>query len=480
MCRVIVTEKHIDFNSFEREIVEKSREAGRMALRAQLEAWDKMLLEARDPKVYRNKGFRQTTIKTLLGEVAYSRRMYERRNSDGTKTTVYLLDEAMEVNGCGLMSGNLAGEIGKSVCENSYRATARAVSEMTGQTVSHTAAWQTAQRLGERVGVQEERAAALASQHRGGGKLESPVLFEEQDGIWLKLQGKSRKSYGASHEMKMAIAYDGAKKTGKKRYELTNKVACANFEYAGKFFKRKEGAIAAVYKVDEIDMRFLNGDGASWIRQSITDETVYFQLDPFHRNKAVRQWVKDPEKQEVILELLYDKRINDLLGCIEGYINCLDADIEEEAAEKESLERLLTYFSNNKDGLVPCHRRGLNIPEPPEGKEYRRMGTMESNVFTVIGNRMKGRRACWSIAGGNNLARLLCLRATGKLNDTLETLSAVCLSVRYAEEVAVKMTASKTPKADGKGYEPAHGGAFPSLPAYKWLREIGKIKDFHM
>lgn len=33
---------------------------------------------------------------------------------------------------------------------------------------------------------------------------------------------------------------------------------------------------------------------------------------------------------------------------------------------------------------------------------------MESNVFTLIGNRMKGRRACWSIDGGNNLAALLC------------------------------------------------------------------------
>ena len=33
---------------------------------------------------------------------------------------------------------------------------------------------------------------------------------------------------------------------------------------------------------------------------------------------------------------------------------------------------------------------------------------MESNVFTLIGNRMKGRRECWSIDGANNLAVLLC------------------------------------------------------------------------
>jgi len=58
------------------------------------------------------------------------------------------------------------------------------------------------------------------------------LLFEEQDGIHIKLQGKDRKTHGSGKEMKVAIAYDGAKKTGKKRYELTNKVACANFANA--------------------------------------------------------------------------------------------------------------------------------------------------------------------------------------------------------------------------------------------------------
>ncbi|MDR1629494.1 MAG: UPF0236 family protein, partial [Oscillospiraceae bacterium] len=78
----------------------------------ELEAWDKMLLEGRDPKKSRSGGLRKTAIKTMLGEVSYRRRVYERKNPDGTKSTVYLLDEAMELNGCGLMSGNLANEIG--------------------------------------------------------------------------------------------------------------------------------------------------------------------------------------------------------------------------------------------------------------------------------------------------------------------------------------------------------------------------------
>ncbi len=123
--------------------------------------------------------------------------------------------------------------------------------------------------------------AEEATVFQGKGQIESKVLFEKRDGIWLKLQGKSRKAHGGSKEMKLTIAYDGAEKVGKDGYRLTNKVACANFESADKFIKRKEGIIANRYCVDEIEMGFLNGDGAEWIKRSIVDE------DTYHRNKAI-------------------------------------------------------------------------------------------------------------------------------------------------------------------------------------------------
>ena len=37
-----------------------------------------------------------------------------------------------------------------------------------------------------------------------------------------------------------------------------------------------------------------------------------------------------------------------------------------------------------------------------------RLGSIERSIFTLVGNRIKGRRACWSIAGSNRLAALLC------------------------------------------------------------------------
>lgn len=477
---MIVAEKTLDFKRLEQKIFELVCGWGREMLKEALEGYDWTLAVERDRTVYRHKGQKPTSTKTVMGTVGYSRAVYLVRNGDGTNSCVYLLDEALGMEGAGRLSGNLTEMVTNAACNSTYREAARVVSEMTGQSISHQAAWNVVQAVGARVDAQEERAAQLAAADKGIGTLEAKLLFEEQDGIWLKMQGKSRKKHGASHEMKLGIAYDGARETGKERYELTDKVACANFEGAEKFQKRMEGAIAQTYNVDEIELRFLNGDGAAWIKQAVTDETVHFQLDPFHRNKAINQYVKNQDMRAEMMRMLYNKDIASLLIYIEACANSVAFDEE----ERGNLLSLLTYFQNNKDGLVPCHRRGLALPEPPEGVEYRRMGCMESNIFTMLGNRMKGRRACWSIDGGNNLARLLCLKATNKLSDVLNHMTAAVLPAKYAEEITVKydnsqfpLAAAKAPKYDGKGYEPIHAGASPATPDFTFMRELGRIKS---
>jgi len=350
-----------------------------------------------------------------------------------------------------------------------YRETARAVSEMTGQSISHTAAWNVVQAVGEQLDDAEQRAAGLAAAEKGTGTLEAKVLFEEQDGISLSLQGKSRKEYGERKDMKLAIAYDGAKKSGKNRYTLTNKVACANFEGIEDFVGRKEGAIAGAYNVDEIELRLLNGDGANWIRRNLIDGSIHYQLDPFHRNKWVTETVADEAARKNIMKALYSNDPELLLHVIE-----VEAASTDDEAVRENYMRLHGYFEKNKDGIVPWQQRGLDIPAAPEGKEYRRMGACESNIYTIIGNRMKGGRANWSIDGGNNLARLLCLKFTGKLTGVLANLSAMVLPERYSEEVKVEFSAAQIPQREGKGYNGFRQASIPS--DQKWLKDIASLK----
>jgi len=469
---MILTEDVVSFNEIEHIAQRIAFEYGREIISSTLEDWDTSLRKSRDRTIYDNRGKKATTIKTVLGEVPYSRTLYDIYEGDAKLGSVYLLDEAMGISGSGRFSEMLRDMIVQSCCDGAYRSAARSVSEMTGQTISHTAAWNVVQALGERIDDHEQRTAALAAENKGEGTLETAVLFEEQDGVHLKLQGKDRKEHGKDKEMKVAIAYDGAVKKGKKRYELTNKVACANFEGAAAFVKRKEGVIASAYDVDEIIIRFLNADGAPWIKQSITDENVHFQLDQFHRNNAITRAVTDPDIKDKLRKILYTKDIELLLHVIE--VEALSTDDED---ERKKYMDLHTYFRNNKEGLIPIHRRGLDIPEPPEGKEYRRMGAMESNIYTIIGNRMKGGRACWSINGGDNLARLLCLKHTHRLSDTLERLSACVLPDRYVEEITVEYSAAKVPPHEGKGYNGFKQALIPS--DQKWLKEIAKIRPLY-
>lgn len=468
---MIIEENRIEFNSLEKKIYQHTCRLGCELMRAALEGWDSELARKRDRGQYRNKGKRKTVIKTIMGELEYERTVYEVVSEGGTKSYVYLLDEAMGKVGSGFMSGMLSEQIVQASCENTYRGAARVVSEMTGQRISHTAAWNVVQALGGRLDEVEKQEAKLAAKGGGRGEVEAKLLFEEQDGIWLKLQGKSRKAYGPSKEMKLAIAYDGAVKVGKKRYELTNKVACANFEGIESFVKRKEGVIASVYNTDEIEMRLLGGDGAGWVRRSQTDETVHFQLDQFHRNKAVLQYVADPDARKVIMKLLYEKEIGLLFAAIEGY-----AELSEDTKEQENYLKLLKYFQNNQDGLVPCHQRGLELPGSPEGCTYRHLGAMESNIFTILGNRMKGRRACWSIKGGDNLARLLCLKFTGRLSNKTHNLTSCTLPRHYADEVPLQLSAAKSPAHEGKGYAGLHQMRIPSK--MKWLKDLSSLRSF--
>ncbi len=465
-----IAEKSVEFKSLEEKVFSYVCKCGREIIKDILESYDEEIRESRDKKEYRSKGKRRRTIKTVMGEVEFERNVYETVTEEGEKRYEYLLDKEFGLSRSVFFSELMSELIAKRCCESSYRNASQAVSEQTGQTLSHTAAWNVVQMLGEEINKQEIHNARLAKVHKGKGVLDSKVLFEEQDGIWLKLQGIARKKYGSSKEMKLAIAYDGATKTAKGRYNLSNKVACASFEGVNKFVARKEGVIASTYNVDEVETRILNGDGAEWIKRSITDENTHFQLDPFHRNKAICTNVKDSRKRAVLFELLQDGRVDDVFSCIEGYINC-----SKNTEEIKGLKALETYFSANRIGLVAIKDRNLELPEHT-AKEYRHLGCMESNIFSIIGNRMKGRRACWSLEGGNNLARLLCLKITGKLSERLKAISYACLPEKYTEDQTVILSAAKVPLHVGKGYNGfTQGGAFPSIANYEWLRNIGKI-----
>lgn len=108
MMSLMITENGVTFKELEKNIYAWTCEIGRQFTQEFLERYDRMLMEGRDKKKYRNKGTRRTTVKTVYSEVSYQRAVYEVTEEDGIRRFVYLLDETMELSRVGLISTNMA------------------------------------------------------------------------------------------------------------------------------------------------------------------------------------------------------------------------------------------------------------------------------------------------------------------------------------------------------------------------------------
>ena len=453
MMKTMIAENGVTFKELEKNIYKWICQIGQEFTKEFLERYDQMLMKERDKSRYRHKGLRQTTVKTVYGEVTYNRAIYEVIEDDGIKHFVYLLDETLELENIGLISTNMAELLVKGITEQSYRACAAQISETTGQTISAMGVWNVIQALGVKVCEAEKELTQAHKQGKVHGEKEVPVLFEEADGVYIKLQGKDRRKNGQDKaEMKIGIAYDGWKRIGKDRYELANKVIVAGFAHAKEFHEYREAAIAEIFNLDEVSQRILNADGASWIKK-VKDKSTCFQLDPYHRNKVIKEKIHDKQAQKDILDLLQEEKIEEVFHYLELYKNSLSED-----AEIEDAEELTGYYENNREGLLPYQSQGLELPENPEGLEYRNMGTMENHVWSVIAKRMKHNHTSWSKRGGNHLAKILAKKCSGKLYEVTEKLKRPIFEEEKVEELYGEILMSaKAPKKDGKGY------AYPAL-----------------
>lgn len=458
-----------NFEGLVSEIYRSVLEIGRSLVREALEQADDALMESRDRERYRSKGFQKTCIKTKLGAVEYKRRVYVDNAAAEKQHCVHLLDEALDIKKVGLVSSDVCQLAAEAVCGSTYRGAARMICEATGLDISAQGVWDIVQKLGQAQEAVVDRHAELAEAHQGVGQIETKILYEENDGVWLKLQGQSRKENGISKEMKVGIAYDGATweegKNGQKRRILDNKVAYASFDTAKEFRRKKEGLLASRFDVDAIDLRVLNGDGASWIQKQKGTNSISV-LDEFHRNKKITECVRDKEFAGMLQKLLYNKEIDTLLDCIEAQINSTtDKD------EITGLRELQSYYTENRDALLGYYDRGIAIPETraPGVVHHARLGSMESNVYTLIGNRMKDGRACWSIRGANHLALLLCLRHTTGFDYLFTKLPEKPVIQQESEwkDTLPIFGASKVPEREGHGYE--YPINFTTSKAGDWL-----------
>mgnify|MGYP002738313005 CR=1 FL=1 len=366
-------------------------ELAREITQQMLESYDEELAKSRDKKVYRGKGKRKTSIKTIYGEVEYSRNVYRTETEDGQVAHIFLLDQAMHMDKIGLISTNLAEKIALTVTESPYRVTAEQISSTCGQSISAGGVWNMMQRLGERIDEEKEK---------------------------------------------------------QNRSTLVNKTMLAGMEKSNDFHAKREACIRKKYAADEIGQRILNGDGGSWIKEPYDPDTI-FQLDRYHIYQEILRKISNKDAQKEIRRLFDEEKMDEMLEYIQIYATSVASQDENDKSSKKAME--LYQYLNNKDGLLPYDKRGINIPAPEKGILYKGMGIQETQNCTVITLRMKHRRMRWSVNGANNLAKALYRKENRELVETIDRYTDGLVFTMQMQEIIETLSAAKAPKKDGKG-----------------------------
>lgn len=245
--------------------------------------------------------------------------------------------------------------------------------------------------------------------------------------------------------------YEGwdAEKEAEKRSTLVGKTVIAGMEESKKFHEKREALIRKTYDADEIKQRILNGDGGSWIKDPY-DPDVIFQLDRYHIYQEILRKIKDKKEQADLRKLLEEEKIEELLENIEIYATSVESPDEKDKRSEHARE-LLKYLENNKSGLLPYDKQGIEIPKPEEGIIYKQMGVQENQNCTLITLRMKHRRMRWSKEGANNLAKVLYKKENKDLIKTIDKYTDGLIFTMKMKSVIEILSAAKAPKKDGKG-----------------------------
>lgn len=436
MFEEIVTNNEIKFNGLEKKIFKFVCSFGCLILKLILENYDKKLMKARDSKKYRHKGLRKNTIKTIMGEVEYKRAMYE-ISENGIKKLVYLLDEQLHINGKGKVSENLIEKVVEIVpITDSYRKSETVIKEMTNATLSFEWIRKLTLDVGDKIAEREKEERRLMSKGQlVAGLKQITALFEEADGLWINLQGKDRKikldkqkekcnkenkefnpKQKVKTELKLHVMYEGWKKHDK-RHSLVNKQYIAGIMKPKEIKELRDARVFEQYDVDSIKLRVINGDGAKWTK-GITAKGGIYPKDQFH---IMQEIVRDVPKE-------YQNIIKELV----------------------------------------------------DAKEYRNMGTQESQIFSKLKKRFCSGRKAFSEHGANALSKVCVLSEKFSLED-IETPIPIDTSVEdWIKEIEENIKKNKILKDSFLATEtPCREsiGAHISYTENKLVKEILKYQE---
>lgn len=486
MFEQIIASNEIKFNELEKKVFKFVSFFGCLIIKLLLESYDKKLMNNRDKKKYRHKGLRGTSVNTVMGEVKYKRVMYE-VSEEGITKTVYLLDEVLNISAEGKVSSNLVEKVIETVpVTDSYRKSEKVIEETTNTTLSHEKIRNIVVKIGEKITNKEKEERKLFDKKQLiAGLKEVTALFEEADGLWINLQGKDRKEKLEKNkkkaekenkefnpkikiktELKLHVMYEGWKKDDV-RHSLVNKQYIAGIMKPKEIAKLRDARVFAQYDESKIKLRVTNGDGAKWTK-GITVKRGIYQKDQFH---IMQEIVRDVPKEyrNIFTELINKKEFDKIQPAIDG----LKYELGGEYKVVKKLNKLQSYLSRDLDRYQDL----VEVPEAPEGIEYRNMGTQESQIFSKLKKRFCSGRKAFSIYGANALSKVCVLSEKFKIDELEEPIPIDTSVEDWIKEIETNVKANRQHRANRKETEENRNIKNVIVEA-KFMKEIMKLKEF--
>jgi hypothetical protein len=375
-------ERKITIEELEETIQGIAIETGQEAFGMGIKELDDRISE-RIPKGWQNVGTEERWLVSSIGAMRYKRRIY----LDDERKRRKPVDELLGIQKYGRMSGRVQ-EMGASLaCMGTYRLAANQLSYLIKTPVSHSAVQRMAWNTGNRIADGEEAERRRVFDHGEpleAGKIKTPVLYGESDGVWVHLQREKRRSA----EVRVATVSTGRKQIGKDRYRFENKRCITAIGLNSEQWQEQiVRETHLYYDLSETKILISGGDGNQWVRHSFDRMEISqeFILDRFHLRRAARRTFHNQAEAAQIVSRLRHEGFSSVTQDLSQRIE------QAEGREKQKLKEFFSYIHNNQDGLLDLQERGIDLPA------Y--LGGIEGNVDKLVVHRMKGRGCSWRLRG---------------------------------------------------------------------------------
>lgn len=422
-----------------------------------LEEIDSRLMNNRASSSWRVVGFRTKKAISTFGEFDFKRRLYRNKKTGEAK---FFLDELLGWPERARITPRLKEMAVKLSTDLPFARAAEIINHL-APGLSTMTVWQATREVGESLQQEgkEKRAAIFEDGEAPDGKEVASQLCIEADGVMIRLQ-KAKEKRG---EIKHIVAYEGKEQTNRECVKLKNKLVLSSLSDGEAAWEESFAAVGEKWDLSRVRRIFIGGDGANWPKQGVNYfPGAEYRLDPYHLSKHLTEalWHNGETFREVTQAISR--------GNLEETERILTKAAQKSRGDrKKRINRLLRYLKENWEGIVTS----------PGAK---RLGTIEGQIQHNLARRMKRLGARWTISGGDRMARILAVKANGRLGNYV-----LCWPIhRKLREIAQTEPIAEQ-KAKMEDIEkwlrtsvPALNGPFASKPWIKYvLREITRARS---